>query len=137
MPGRKNILQQPIHHIDIKKHDYSSLIEDMASMSFQARNLASAANIYKKMIEDKSCIIILTLSGSLFSAGLKLIVHDLIMNNMVDIIVSSGANIVDMDFFEALGFKHYIGCKNINDHDLLSNGIDRIYDMIDNVYQWF
>ena len=27
---------------------------------------------------------------------------------MVDAIVSTGANIVDQDFFEALGFKHYL-----------------------------
>ena len=28
---------------------------------------------------------------------------------MVDVIVSTGANIVDQDFFEGLGFKHYAG----------------------------
>ena len=33
----------------------------------------------------------------------------MIRNNMVDAIVSTGANIVDQDFFEALGFRHYIG----------------------------
>ena len=32
----------------------------------------------------------------------------MIRNNMVDAIVSTGANIVDQDFFEALGFRHYI-----------------------------
>ena len=61
------------------------------------------------MLKDKDCSIILTLAGSLFSAGLKKVVFDLIENNMVDAIVSTGAIMVDQDFFEALGFKHYIG----------------------------
>ncbi len=54
------------------------------------------------------CGVILCLAGSLISAGLKKIFVDLIRNNMVDAIVSTGANIVDQDFFEALGFNHYI-----------------------------
>ena len=32
----------------------------------------------------------------------------MIENNMVDAIVSTAANIVDQDFFEGLGFRHYI-----------------------------
>ena len=51
---------------------------------------------------------ILCLAGSLISAGLQKVFVDMIRNNMVDAIVSTGANIVDQDFFEALGFRHYI-----------------------------
>jgi deoxyhypusine synthase len=80
------------------------------------------------MIKDKNCVIILTLAGSLFSAGLKKVVYDLIMNNMVDAIVSTGAIIVDQDFFEALGFKHYKGTKFVDDNELRDLHIDRIYD---------
>jgi deoxyhypusine synthase len=47
---------------------------------------------------------------------------------MVDAIVSTGASIVDMDFFEALGFKHYQGSQFIDDQFLRKNYIDRIYD---------
>ena len=60
------------------------------------------------MLRDTDCGVILCLAGSLISAGLKKIFVDLIRNNMVDAIVSTGANIVDQDFFEALGFNHYI-----------------------------
>jgi deoxyhypusine synthase len=48
---------------------------------------------------------------------------------MVDVIVSSGAIIVDQDFFEALGFKHYQGSPYSNDEDLQKKRIDRIYDV--------
>ena len=68
-----------------------------------------AADIYDRMLRDEECGIILCLAGSLISAGLKKVFVDMIRNHMVDAIVSTGANIVDQDFFEALGFRHYIG----------------------------
>ena len=80
------------------------------------------------MIKDKNCAVILTLAGSLFSAGLKKVVYDMIMNNMVDAIVSTGAIMVDQDFFEALGFKHYKGTKWVDDNEMRELHIDRIYD---------
>src|SRR5207302_8545855 len=48
--------------------------------------------------------------------------------NMVDAIVSTGAIIVDQDFFEALGFKHYQGDVFMSDDTLRRLAIDRIYD---------
>jgi len=86
-------------------------VEAMSKTAFQGRNLGRAAKIYDAMLQDKECTIILCLAGSLFSAGLKGIVHDLITHNMVDAIVSTGANIVDQDFFEALGYRH---CHFVN-----------------------
>lgn len=80
------------------------------------------------MISDQECGIILTLAGSLISAGQKQVILDLMENNMVDAIVSTGANIVDQDFFEALGFRHYIGTPFVSDNDLRERHIDRIYD---------
>ena len=53
---------------------------------------------------------------------------DLVKNNMVDAIVATGASIIDMDFFEALGFKHYQGSQFQDDTELRKNYIDRIYD---------
>tara|TARA_B110000967_G_C18711724_1_gene473054 strand:- start:149 stop:928 length:780 start_codon:yes stop_codon:yes gene_type:complete len=47
---------------------------------------------------------------------------------MVDAVVATGAAIIDMDFFEALGFKHYQGSQFQDDTELRKNYIDRIYD---------
>jgi len=58
--------------------------------------------------------VILCLAGSLVSAGLKKVFVDMVRNRMVDAIVSTGANIVDQDFFEALGFKHWIADEKLN-----------------------
>jgi deoxyhypusine synthase len=125
---KQEFLKTPIKHIDIKTFDATSVIDSYASMAFQARNLAIAQNIYSRMLKDHNCKIILTLAGSLFSAGLKHVVADMIDNNMVDCIVSTGAIIVDQDFFEALGFRHYMGSQFVDDEVLRELSIDRIYD---------
>lgn len=122
-------LKETISHIDIKKHNTIKLVEDMGKMSFSARELARASEIYNLMLKDKKCSVILCLAGSLFSAGLKKIVVDMVKNNMLDAIVSTGAIIVDQDFFEGLGFRHYKGTQyNVDDNNLRKLAIDRIYD---------
>jgi len=128
MAQKKDYLKEVIEHIDIKKHNVVQLVDAMENMAFTARDLNRAARIYDMMLKDKNCGIILTLAGSLFSAGLKKVVYDMIMNNMVDAIVSTGAIIVDQDFFEALGFKHYKGTKWVDDNEMRELHIDRIYD---------
>ncbi len=120
--------QKTIEHFDITKHNTIDLVDAMGKMAFQARNLNRAANIYVQMLRDQGCSIYLTLAGSLFSAGLKDVVVDLVKNNMVDAIISTGANIVDQDFLEALGFKHYLGSQFVDDNVLRELMIDRIYD---------
>jgi len=127
-PKKSDLLVEVVEQIDIKKHNVVLLVEAMSKMAFSARDLGRAAQIYDVMLRDKDCAIILCLAGSIFSAGLKQIVVDLIEHNMVDAIVSTGAIIVDQDFFEALGFKHYKGEINMDDDVLRRLGIDRIYD---------
>jgi len=84
------------------------------------------------MLRDPECGVILCLAGSLISAGLQQVFVELVRRNMVDAIVSSGANIVDQDFFEALGFRHYIAGDEYKygsrDAELRGLRIDRIYD---------
>ncbi len=126
--NKKKLLSKKIKHIDIKAFNSIPLIESFDNMSFQSRNLARACKIYDKMMKDANCTIILCLTGSLFSAGLKKIVIDMINHNMVDIIVSSGAIIVDQDFFEALGFNHFQGEIQVDDNELRKIGINRVYD---------
>lgn len=128
MASKKEYLNKEIKHIDIKKYNTISMVEDFSDMAFQARNLARASKIYDQMLADKECSVILCLAGSLFSAGLKDVVVDMVENNMVDAIVSTGAIMVDQDFFEALGFKHYKGTPMVDDNDLRVKHIDRIYD---------
>ena len=126
--SKKDFLNTPIEHIDITSFDSRKIISSMQKMSFVSRETANAANIYNEMLKDKDCTIFLTLAGSTSAAGCMNIYKDLVKYNMVDAIVATGASIIDMDFFEALGFKHYQGSQFQDDTELRKNYIDRIYD---------
>jgi deoxyhypusine synthase len=125
---KKELLKDVVKHIDIKKINTTDLIDAMRDMSFSSRDTATATDIYDRMINDKDCSIILTLAGSTSAAGCMQVYVDMVRSNMIDCIVATGASIIDMDFFEALGFKHYKGTPFIDDKFLRSNYIDRIYD---------
>ena len=126
--NKKKLLNNPVEHIDIKSFDARKIIDGMRKMSFTSRDTARAASIYNEMLADKDCSIFLTLAGSTSAGGCMNLYSDLVKNNMVDAIVATGASIIDMDFFEALGFKHYQGSQFQDDTELRNNYIDRIYD---------
>ena len=126
--SKKDFLKNPVQHIDITSFNSQKIIASMEKMSFVSRETANAAKIYNQMIKDKDCTIFLTLAGSTSAAGCMHIYRDMVKYNMVDAIVATGASIIDMDFFEALGFKHYQGSQFQDDTELRKNYIDRIYD---------
>jgi deoxyhypusine synthase len=126
--NKKFLLGNPVEHIDIKSFDARKIIDGMRKMSFTSRDTARAAGIYNEMLADKDCSIFLTLAGSTSAGGCMDLYADLVKNNMIDAIVATGASIIDMDFFEALGFKHYQGSQFQDDTVLRDNYIDRIYD---------
>ena len=126
--NKKKLLNSPVEHIDIKSFDARKIIDGMSKMSFTSRDTARAARIYNEMLADKNCSIFLTLAGSTSAGGCMDLYADLVKNNMIDAVVATGASIIDMDFFEALGFKHYQGSQFQDDTELRNNYIDRIYD---------
>ncbi len=125
---KAKLLSVPVKHVDITTFDARPIIEAMAGMSFTSRELARAADIYDAMLADPACTIILTLAGSTSAAGCMQVYADFIRHGMVDVVVATGASIVDMDFFEAIGFRHFQGSADVDDGQLRSLSIDRIYD---------
>jgi deoxyhypusine synthase len=124
-----------VKHIDVTKNPgIVPIVDAMQHMAFSSRDLHRASDIYDRMLRDTECGVILTLAGSLISAGLKKVFVDMIKSNMVDAVVSTGANMVDQDFFEALGFKHYIAGEELKsglyDNELREHALDRIYDTL-------
>ncbi len=125
---KQDLLKERVKHIDIKAFDSTPIIDAMRDMSFTARDTARAADILNTMIEDKDCTIMLCIAGSTSAGGCMQIYVDMVRHNMVDAIVATGATIVDMDFFEAIGFRHYKGTPFVDDNKLRELYIDRIYD---------
>ena len=121
-------LKKTVEHIDITKYDVTDLVNELRSTSFTSREIYNACQLYKQMLEEEELTVILTIAGSTQAAGCLKLYRDLVRYNMVDIIVATGASIIDMDLFEGLGNKHYIGSSKADDNILREEYIDRIYD---------
>ena len=129
VPNTKaELLSKTVEHVDITAYDARPIIDSMRKMSFTSRDTARAADIFSMAIEDADCSPWLTLAGSTSAGGCMHVYRDMIKFGMIDVVVSTGAAIIDMDFFEALGFKHYQAQSQVDDRDLRANYIDRIYD---------
>src|SRR5437763_14487310 len=125
---KAELLGTVVEHIDIKSFDARPIVDAMKKMSFTSRDLGRATEIYNQMLADRDCSIFLVIAGSTSAGGCMDLYAELVRNNMVDAIVATGATIVDMDFFEALGHKHYQALEIPDDDTLRSLYIDRIYD---------
>jgi len=125
---KKDYLKKEVEHFDIKAVDARSIIDAMSGMSFTARDTARATNIFNTMLGDKDCTVVLAIAGSTSAAGCMQVYVDMVKNKMVDVVVATGATIVDMDFFEAIGFKHYQGSPYVDNQELRGLLIDRVYD---------
>jgi len=125
---KAELLANTVEHVAIDQYDARPIIDAMRKMSFTSRDTARAADIWSMSLEDAGCSTWLTLAGSTSAGGCMHIYRDMIKYGMIDVVVATGASIVDMDFFEALGFKHYQGTPNVDDQELRRLYIDRIYD---------
>lgn len=125
---KAELLSKPVEHIDITKFDARPIVESMGKMSFTSRDLARATDIFNMALEDEDCSTILTLAGSTSAGGCMHVYRDLVKDGLIDCIVATGASIIDMDFFEALGYKHYQAPESVDDNILRDLYIDRIYD---------
>ena len=125
---KAELLSKQVKHIDITSFDARPIVEAMADMSFTSRDLGRATKIYNDMLADKDCTVCLVIAGSTSAGGCMDLYAELVRNNMIDVIVATGASIVDMDFFEGLGHKHYQALEIPDDDTLRSLYIDRIYD---------
>jgi deoxyhypusine synthase len=106
----------------------ADLVERMAGMSIQARNIGQCAQVLTRLYQDpKRPTVMLGLAGPLIAAGLRNVIRDLIVGGYVDVVVSTGA-ILYQDIYQARGFKHYQGTPNADDTLLRDLYIDRIYD---------
>ncbi|MEM2094956.1 MAG: deoxyhypusine synthase family protein [Candidatus Bathyarchaeia archaeon] len=123
-------LHKKIEHIDVEAiSGFSGMLHAFEWTSFQSRALAHCYEVYREMLEDpERPTIFLGLAGAMVPAGMKKLVSLLIRRHMVDVLVSTGANMYH-DVVEALGFHHYIGWPDVDDCELYRHGIDRIYDI--------
>lgn len=126
----KDLLQEPVKHIQINgKLSVDELIQQFKnSGSFGAGRLSTACDIYERMVRDKECTIYLALAGAVVPAGMRSLIVKLIRERFIDVLVSTGANMVH-DAIEAVGGHHYKGHWIVDDNMLYKQNIYRIYDI--------
>jgi len=128
---RDDYLIRKIIPIDAKKiKNVEDLLNSIKDCAFQGRNLGVALDILYKMVSDSKILTVLTLSGAMVPAGMGDIICTLIENNLIDVLISTGANIIH-DLVDAVSnVGHYVGSPNLDDDDLFKLRINRIYDVL-------
>ncbi len=130
MIQRQDFLLEPVEHIKINgKLTVDQLIRQFGnSGSFGAGRLSTACDIYERMVLDDKCTVFLALAGAVVPAGMRSLIADLIRERLIDVVVSTGANMVH-DTIEAIGGHHYKGHWAVDDNLLYKYHIYRIYDV--------
>ncbi len=113
----------------MRRNSLLDLVQAFQHTSFQSRNLFKCFEVYRKMLDDPACIIFLGLSGAMIPGGMRKVIRDMIEMRLVDVMVSTGANIFH-DLFESSGYRHYVGSEEVSDDVLRKHRIVRVYDAL-------
>jgi len=122
---------EPLAPLDLGRYrTVSELVDGMSKCSFGARAVGEAAVVLQRMVEDRDCFKVLTLSGAMTPAKMGLVVCDMIDQEMVDAVISTGA-IMAHGMVESTGRTHFKHSEFMDDVLLYKRGYNRIYDTIE------
>jgi len=126
---KREILSRPTRPLMVdRRKNVADLLEKMQGISFQGRNLATAYQVWRRMLCDRT-MIMMGMAGAMVPAGMRRLVVYLIKNRLIDCLVSTGANFFH-DLHETLGHSHFQCSPPIDDVALQKNLIDRMYDTL-------
>ncbi|ETA68946.1 deoxyhypusine synthase [Methanolobus sp. WCC1] len=121
-------LKNPIRQAKITENmGVDELVHAIDGCAFGAGKLADAVDIYTEMLANGSTSFF-GLAGAMVPAGMRQIVTDLIYDGYIDVLVTTGANMVH-EIVESMGLHHYKGCAECDDIELKHDEINRIYDV--------
>jgi deoxyhypusine synthase len=127
---KSKILRKRIRHLNLKGvQNLLDLVQAFQHTSFQSRNVYRCFEVFRKMLKDPECIVFLGLSGAMIPGGMRQIISDMIRMKLVDVIVSTGANMFH-DLFENFGYRHYMGSEEGDDDALRKHRVVRVYDVL-------
>jgi len=107
----------------------NELVEQMQQCGvLGAGKIGRATELTTRMFGEPDYTVFLTLAGALVPGGLRNTIADLIDKEYVNVLVTTGANMVH-DMVEALGYNHYIGTFQAEDARLKKEKIGRIGDI--------
>ena len=130
IPQKEDFLIKKVKPFNPKNvKNINNLLTALKDCGFQGRNLGFALDILEKMVSNKNCLTVLTLSGAMVPAGMGELISVLMEYNLIDILISTGANLIH-DLVDAVSnVGHYLGSLNVDDDELFKHRINRIYDI--------
>ncbi len=120
--------KEKLEPIEVKEKSISQLLAEMAKTGFQGRRLGEATRLWEEMIKEDNLTIFMGYAGSMSTTGMWKIICWLIENRLIDVLISTGANISE-DILEAMGGTYWRGSHLVDDANLLRYKIDRFYDV--------
>jgi deoxyhypusine synthase len=128
--GRHANKLRRVEQMELRKGmSVSQLVRQMdATGVLGAGKIGEAAELVSEMFNDPDYTVFLTLAGPMVPAGFRHIIGDLIENECVNVLVTTGANMVH-DMVEALGYRHLVGTFAAEDRKLKKENIGRIGDI--------
>jgi len=119
-----------VNHFDAESVDgVSGLLKALNETAFQSRNLAACFDVLMKILTDaERPLVFLGLAGAMIPAGMRKVIRDLIKLHVIDVLVSTGANLYH-DIYEALGNAHYLAQHYTSDVTLRGLRINRMLDV--------
>ena len=127
----EDYLSQKITPFNVNKvKNVDDLLGALKFCGFQGRNLGNALDILYKMVSNPDILTVLTLSGAMVPAGMGDLIYTLMDHKLIDVLVTTGANIIH-DLVDAVtNVGHYVGNPNMDDNELYKMRINRIYDTL-------
>jgi deoxyhypusine synthase len=143
-PRRETFEENPVGHARVRAGmTVGDLVDEYGKAGIGAADVDRAVDIYAAMLDD-GVTNFFGLAGAMVPAGMRQVVTDLIRDDHIDALVTTGANLTH-DAIEAVGGKHHHGSVGPHDHRaeertdapterdhderLRDEGVDRIYNV--------
>lgn len=122
----------PLENLGLENIDtFSGLVKSMKETALSGRQLGEALEIVLEMVQDDSCLVVLTVAGPMTVAKLGSSLAAMIDRGLVGAVVTTGA-VLTHGLVESIGLAHY-RCDPLlaDDVSLNSSGYNRIYDTLE------
>ncbi len=111
-------------------HDVADLMHELQNYGGTAKQVVHGAYTLRKMLEDRRCTVMLTLSGAMTIAKMQRVITDLLDTGRIALVSATGA-LNTHGFVEGSGGMHYKHDPTIPDEDLAAEGLNRVTDTIE------
>ena len=105
----------------------NELLDSMKDGGFTCRKVARATDLLLEMVEDEKCNVFLGLAGALIPGGMRKILFKMIEKEIVDCIITTGANL-SHDLLETSGGSHFHGNNDLDESKLKELDVSKIFD---------